>query len=198
MRSRRRRDDLTGFLLRLPLTLAAAVAIWFAAKGAYNEAIGWTAQGLSRLFEYPPAASVVVRDDHAILGRTDLRADSGRLQISLTQIEFNMVPFLALAFAVPRPFSRGRWKRLLAAVGILATAHVLAIILKLKEFYAVSLGQWSVVHYSGAARAVIGVLRFFFDIPVAFGLPLLLWVATYPDQVVALMRLPELQRSRSE
>ena len=74
----------------------------------------------------------------------------------------------------------------MAALGVLAAAHVLALLWQLKCFEAFSLGPWSRANYSDLARNVYGGLRYFFDIPVTFALPLVLWVATFPDKVFAL------------
>jgi len=58
-----RRNELRGFVRRLPLALAAAVIVWLLAKPFYNEAICWTAQGLARLLEYPRVALILVHGD---------------------------------------------------------------------------------------------------------------------------------------
>jgi hypothetical protein len=186
MPSPKRGDDLRRFLRRLPLALLAAALVWGAVRSPYNVALCWVTQTIARQVEYPRAAQIVVDGDHAILGRTDLRADSGRLRLSLTQLNFNLIPFLALVFALPTPFARGGWRNLLAALAILALSHVLGLLWHLKYFYAVSLGPWSLAHYSALSRNVYGGLRYFFDIPVTFALPLLLWVGAFPERVLAL------------
>jgi hypothetical protein len=184
---RQHRSELAGFLRRLPIALAAAVIVWLVAKPYYNEAICWTAQGLARLIEYPRAALILVQADDAMLGRSDLRTGSGWLKTPLTQVHFNLVPFLALVLAVPRPFAGGGWRRISIALGVLAAAHVLSIFLQYKVFCAFSMGAWSRANYSDLGRNVWGTLRYFFDIPVTFALPLLAWVAALPDKVFALL-----------
>lgn len=183
MRSRPPRSELSRFLRRLPLAVLAAAAIWGAVRVPYNTMLCWLAENISRPTEFPQAAMVQPDGDHAILGRTDLRTDSGRLRVSLTQINFNLIPFLALVFATPGAFARGGWRQFLYALPLLMLSHVLALILALKCFYAFSLGPWSDANYTSLGRNVYGGLRYFFDLPVTFCLPLLLWVGAFPDRI---------------
>jgi hypothetical protein len=177
------------FLKRLPLALAGAVVLWALAQPIYARALCATAQFLARVAEVPPASAVVLQGGDALLGRTDMRADSGWLKVPLVQIHFNLVPFLALALALPRPLAGEGWRRLPLALAILAASHVLALLFQLKFLEAFSMGPWSQANYSDLARNVYGTLRYFFDIPVTFALPLLLWIGTYPRQVFALVGL---------
>jgi hypothetical protein len=170
-------------LRRLPLAVLAAALVWYVVRIPYNAALCWTAEALARQTEYPQAAMVQADGDHAVLGRTDLRSDSGRLRVSLTQINFNLIPFLALVLATPAALSRGGWKQLAYALPLLALSHLLALILQLKCFYAFSLGPWSLANYGAVARNVYGGLRYFFDLPITFCLPLLLWVGAFPERV---------------
>jgi hypothetical protein len=179
--------ELRSFLRRLPLAFVGAVIVWAVARPAYAPALCAATQALGRLFEAPPASVVILRGGDALLGRNDMRSDSGWLSFPLTPIHFNLVPFLALALALPRPLARGAWKRLLLALAILAAAHVLTLLWQLKCMEAFSMGPWSRANYSDLARNVFGGLRYFFDIPVTFGLPLLLWVGSYPGEVFALV-----------
>ena len=181
--------ELRVFLRRLPLALAGAVVLWALARPVYTPALCAATQFLARLFEVPPASAVVLQGGDALLGRTDLRADSGWLKFPLTQIHFNLVPFLALVLALPRPLAAGRWRRLLVALAVLAAAHVLSLLWQLKFLEAFSMGPWSRANYSDLARDVYGTLRYFFDIPVTFALPFLLWLGSYSDRVFALVGL---------
>jgi hypothetical protein len=189
MRSRPPDGSLGRFLRRLPVAVVIAAALWVALKRPYNVALCWAAEAVARQTEFPRAALIQPDKDHAILGRTDLRSDSGRLRISLTQIHFNFLPLLALVLALPGALARGGWKQLAYALPLLVLSHLLALIIQLKCFYAFSLGDWSTANYSNLARNVYGGLRYFFDLPVTFCLPLLLWVGAFPDRVEELVGL---------
>ncbi len=176
-------------LRRLPLAVLLAVGVWLVLRPVYNPALVWVTQGVARLVEYPRATVITVDGSYAIIGRSDLRADSGRLKSSLTQVHFNIVPFLALCFAFRGALRGGGWRRLGGAMGVLVGSHVLTLFLQVKAFFAFNLGPWSAVNYSNFERNLIGGARYFFDIPVTFALPLILWVASYPDRVLALVGL---------
>lgn len=189
MRRFRPPDSIAGLLRRLPLAALLAVGVWLVLKPVYNPSLVWVTQGVARMLEYPRATVITVEGSYAIIGRNDLRSDSGRLKYSLTQVHFNTVPFLALCFALGGILKRAGWRRLAGAIGILAGSHVLTLFLQVKAFFAFNLGPWSAVHYSNLERNLIGGARYFFDIPVTFALPLILWVAAYPGRVLALVGL---------
>ncbi len=189
MRRAPRADSVAGLLRRLPLAVLLAMGVWLAVRPFYNPALVWVTQGVARLLEYPRATVITVDGSYAIIGRSDLRVDSGRLKYSLTQIHFNLVPFLALCLAFQGALKGGGWRRVAGATGILAVSHVFTLLLQVKAFFAFNLGPWSAAHYSNLERDLIGGARYFFDIPVTFALPLLLWVAAYPDRVLALLGL---------
>lgn len=195
MPSRAANPSIALTLRRLPVALVVAALAWLVLAPFYNPLLCGATQALARAFEYPRAAQVTDDGSYAIIGRTDLRADSGRLRVSLTQITFNLVPFLTLALMLKKPFRRGGWRRFLMALVVLAATHVLTLLWQLECFYAFSLGPWSAANYSDVSRNVYGSLRYFFDIPVTFALPLVLWIAAFPDHVLALVGLrPQQER----
>ncbi len=181
--------DLGAYLRRLPLALLAALGIWLLVRPVYSPVLCGASQFVARLFENPRASVVMLQGNDALLGRTDLRAGSGWLKLPLVQFHFNLVPFLGLVLALRLRFAGGRWRRLAIALGILAASHVFTLVLSLKLFEAFRMGPWSVANYSALERGLIRGLSYFMDIPVTFGLPLLLWVGAYPDQVFPLVGL---------
>jgi hypothetical protein len=183
MRSGKRRASLGAVLKRLPLAIALAMLVWFVGREAYYPALCWATEKVARVYEWPRAAQIQYEGDNAVLGRIDMRADSARLQVSLTQVAFNVVPFLALVLALPGWWRRGGVKRVLVALAILSGSHLLTLLWHLKTFYAMSLGTWSAAHYSNFARDVYSGLRYFFDIPVTFTMPLVLWVGAFWTEV---------------
>ena len=189
MPSRAPSADLKRFFRRLPLALVGAVLIWAAIRPAYNPAVCACAQAIARFGEVPPASMVVLRDGDALLGRSDLRANSEWLKIPMTQIHFNLVPFLALVLALPQPFARGAWRRLLVALGL---------VWEIKALEALSMGAWSRAVYSDLARNVYGTLRYFFNIPVTFAFPLVLWVGAYSERIFALAGIAAEARGASK
>jgi len=188
--------ELRRFLRRLPLALVAAAAMWLAIRPLYDPFLCRSGEIAARMVEFPKVAKIHLAEGSALVGRTDLRADSAWLKLPLTQIHFNAVPFLALVLALPGALARRyRW-RVLAAFGILVLSHILALVANVKVFYAAGLGEWSRANYGDAARAFYGALRYFFDIPLTFTLPLILWAAALWERVAALVGMaPEAVRT---
>lgn len=189
MRSPRPRDELSRLLRRLPLAVVAAMAVWLLVRPLYDPLVCAAAQAVARFYEYPRVAQIDAVDGDAVIGRSDLRSDSARLTVPLTQVTFNLIPFLALALATPRALARGGWQRLGVGVLVLAAVHAVGLVLHLKFFYAFSLGEWSRTNYSNLAREIYGGLRYFFDIPVTFAAPLVLWVWLFSERVFAVLGL---------
>lgn len=187
MRSPHAPDGLGRFLRRLPLAVLVAVALWLGARPVYYPSLCAAAQFVARIYEVRKVAQITHDGDGAILGRSDLRADSPRLRVSLTQITFDMIPFLGLVFALPGSLAGRGWRKLASGLAIMAVAHVLGLIIHLRFFYVFSLGPFSTATYSDLERNVVGALRVFYDIPVTFALPLLLWVGLFSEPVFALL-----------
>ncbi|MCU0292813.1 MAG: hypothetical protein MUF10_12625 [Thermoanaerobaculaceae bacterium] len=189
MPGRPRRSDSRRFWRRLPWTLLGAALVWLVLRPGYNTLLTSTAQGLCRIGENPPVTQVSSDGEAAVIGRADMRVDSGRLRFSLTQIHFNLVPFLALVLALPGWSGKGGWQGLVSALLLLAISHVLALLWHVQFFFATALGPWSAANYSALSREVLGGLQYFFDIAVTFTLPLLLWVGFFSGPVSALLGL---------
>lgn len=179
--------DRKRFWRRLPWALLGSVIFWFVVRSGYNSALTFTAQGLCRLFESPPVTQVVSDGEAAIIGRADMRVDSGRLRYPLTQIHFNLIPALALVLALPGWRRPDGWARLASLLLLLAISHVLALVWHVQFFFATGLGPWSAANYSAFARELMGGLQYFFDIAVTFALPLLLWVGFFHERVFAVL-----------
>jgi len=179
------------FLRRLPLALLAAVVLWALVRPAYGHFLAAVTQALARATESPGAAVVKVDGSYAMIGRTDFRAGSGWLKTSLVQVHYNLVPFLALVLAVPGSLAAKGWYRLLMALEVMVATHVLGLFWQIKCFFAFDMGPWSQANYSDLARNVYGFLRYFWDLPVTFTLPLVLWLGFFSDRVLPLIGLDD-------
>jgi hypothetical protein len=187
MPSAARPRELRTFLRRLPLALGVAALLWLGVRDTYGAALAWMTQGLARLFEAPAATQIQADGDAAVIGRRDMRADSGRLRYGLTQVHFNLVPFLALLLALRGWARRDGPVRLVAALAVLFASHMLNLLWHVEFFFATAMGVWSREVYSDTAREVYGGLRYFFDIPLTFTLPLLLWVGFFHELVLPML-----------
>ena len=176
-----------SFLKRLPLTLLVAMAVWLLLRPVLDTAISGFSQLLIRSCEYPRVTRLVVEDHTAEVHRSDLRTDSGIPAIPLTEKHFNTIVLLALYLALPRPFSRRQLERLFMGWCILYLSQTMNLFFHVKCLYALSLGEWSLQHYSDFARDFYGFWRYFTDLPGRFSFPFLIWLGFNWDLVIQLL-----------
>ena len=176
-----------SFLKRLPLTLLVAMAVWLLLRPVLDTATSSFAQLLIRSFEYPRVTRLVVDDHTAEVHRSDFRTDSGIPAIPLTEKHFNTIVLLALYLALPRPFSRRQLERLFMGWCILYLTQTMNLFFHVKCLYALSLGEWSLQHYSDFARDFYGFWRYFTDLPGRFSFPFLIWLGFNWDLVIQLL-----------
>ncbi len=179
-----------GFLLRLPVALLVALALWLVLRPVIETAVAGLAQTVIRTFEYPRVTRLVVDDHRAQVRRSDFRTDSGIPTVALTDITFNTIVLLALYLALPRPFSRHQLERLFMGACVLYLTQAFNLVFHVKTMYAMGLGEWSQQHYSGFARNVFGFLRYFTDLPGRFSFPFLIWLGFNWDVVMQLLGTP--------
>lgn len=180
----------TRFLLRLPVALLVALALWLVLRPVIDTAVAGLAGTLIRTFEYPRVTRLVVEDHRAQVRRSDFRTDSQIPALALTDITFNTIVLLALYFAFPRPFSRRQLERLFMGACVLYLTQALNLVFHVKTLYALGLGEWSQQHYSDLARNVFGFLRYFTDLPGRFSFPFLIWLGFNWDVVMQLLGTP--------
>ncbi|MCS7182698.1 MAG: hypothetical protein NZ869_06275 [Thermoanaerobaculum sp.] len=183
------RSQSARFWRRLRWSVPVALLLWLLLRPAYNTFLAWSAEKLCRIWETPAVTRVVVEGDKAVIGREDMRTGSGWLGYSLTQIHFNLIPTLALILALPGWHRQEGWQKLVWALTILVVSHVLGLVFHIQYFFATSLGPWSVANYSEFSRNLYGFFQYFFDIPLSFTLPLLLWAGLYWEDVLSLVGL---------
>ena len=176
-----------SFLKRLPLTLVVAMLVWLALRPVLDSAVSGFTQLLIRSFEYPRVTRLVVEDHSAVVHRSDFRTDSGIPAIPLTEKHFNTIVLLALYLALPKPFSRRQLERLFMGWCILYLTQTMNLFFHVKCLYALSLGEWSVQHYSDLARDFYGFWRYFTDLPGRFSFPFLIWLGFNWDLVTQLI-----------
>lgn len=175
------------FLKRLPLTLVVAMVVWLLLRPVLDTAVSAFTQLLVRSFEYPRVTRLVVEDHWAQVRRSDFRTDSSIPAIPLTEKHFNTIVLLALYLALPRPFSRRQLERLFMGWCILYLTQTMNLFFHVKCLYALSLGEWSVQHYSDFSRDFYGFWRYFTDLPGRFSFPFLIWLGFNWDMVTKLI-----------
>lgn len=184
----RRTDRLSSFLVRLPLTMVAAMVLWMLLRPVLDHAVAGFAELLLRAFEHPQVTRLLVEAHVVKIARTDLLAGSAVPTFALTQVHFNTIVLLALCLALPRPLSWRQLERLLMAWTVLFVLQTLNLVLHVKMTYATMMGPWSTQHYSEFARNFYGFWQYFTDLPGRFAAPFLIWLGFNWDHVIGLVQ----------
>jgi hypothetical protein len=173
-------------LLRLPATLFLAMVAWVVFRPVLDLAVAALAEGLIRAYETPRVTRLVVDRHWAGVHRADSPPGSVLPALPLTGVHFNTVVLLALALALPRPWSRRQVERLVMAWGVLLLTQVVNLAFEVTSLYATRCGAFSLAHYSRLERDLHGFLQVFTDLPLRFAAPFALWFA-FNAEVVSSM-----------
>jgi hypothetical protein len=114
-----------------------------------------------------------------LIHRSDMGAGSDVPAFDVAAFTAPTVVLLSLLWGagrlVPR---RGAWRGI-SAVAILFVAQTIHLVLAIETVYATQLGEWSAAAYSPWQREMLATGRSLFDLALAWGLPVALWVAFY-------------------
>lgn len=173
------------FLLRLLVSIVPVAVVWVLLTPYYNRFLITAAERLLRLSESPAVTRLVPRDVHTVLlTRSDTAAAKGFLySIRVTDVHFNFLMLGAFFLAVPGIALLKRLENLGWAALASAFFHIVSLFFYVKFAYSTQLGDWSLAHYSPAAREFWGMAKHVFDLPLKFSWPLLLWSAFYFREV---------------
>lgn len=165
---------------RLLLTAVAALLFWVAVgTETWGSAVAWSSEAVIRAVEHPRATRLEVSKGEVLIRRSDMGADSDVPAFDVAAFTAPVVVLLTLVWGagrlVPR---RGAW-RAFAALSILFAAQTLHLILAVETLFATQLGEWSLAKYPRWERELFATSRSAFDLVLAWGLPVALWVAFY-------------------
>lgn len=165
---------------RLTLAAVAALALWLAfVADVWGGAVVFAAQAAIRMVEQPRATHLTYEKSEVVIRRADMGADSDVPAFDVAAFTAPVVLLLTLLWGggrlVPR---RGAWRGF-SALGILFAAQTLHLVLAIQTLYATQLGEWSTAKYPRWERELFASGRSIFDLGLAWGLPVALWVAFY-------------------
>ncbi len=180
-------DDLRRVLLRLPLTLLLGILVWVALRPALDGIASIMAEVLLRAYEVPRVTGLVSNRHWVEVRRSDSPPSSSLPSLPLTGVHFNTVVLLALALALPRPWSRRQVERLAMAWMVLLLTQVLNLVFEVKSLYATRCGAWSLENYTPLARDLFGFLQVLTDLPLRFAAPFVVWYGFNADVVSGLI-----------
>jgi hypothetical protein len=183
--------------LRALAGFAAGLAIYVLITPLYDRVIAAVAEKTLRAFERPPVTRLHrAEDGNVTVDRSDFDPRSKRPGIPLRDLTFNFVLLCALFAANERPMSDRNIGGFLAASAVLALTHVLGAATEVMSIYALKLGMWSQIHYSGFERNFWGVANHFYRLVLMYAIAFALWWIFRPPAAAASPLRPRRRRGK--
>lgn len=181
-------------LLRALLGFGLGLAIWWGLTPAYTPAVTSVTNLAVRLTERPSVTRLASKDRDVIVNRTDFARKSGRPQIPLHDLTFNIILLTTLFALEPKLFSNRNVLGFLLALGILFVTHVLALLVSVKAIYALKLGPWSLANYGDFARNFYGAVEHFYRLVGMYAIAVAAWWVGRDSRTTAAPATPPRRR----
>lgn len=165
---------------RLGLAALGALALWLAFAGdAWGRGVAAASEAGLRAFERPRVTRLELEKGAVLIRRSDMGSGSDVPSFDAGAFTAPTLLLLTLLWGagrlVPR---RGAWRGF-AALGILFLAQALHLALAVETLYATQLGEWSLAAYPRWQRELFATSRALFDLALAWGLPVAMWVGFF-------------------
>lgn len=162
--------------LRALAGFAAGLAVYVVLTPLYDGLIAAGAEKMLHAFENPNITRLHREPDgYVTVDRRDFDPRSKRPGIALRDLTFNFVLLAALFAASKRPLSDRNIGGFVLASLILAVTHVLGTVVEVMSIYALKLGMWSQMHYSGFERNFWGAANHFYRLVLMYAIAFALW-----------------------
>ncbi len=171
---------LKTLLVRLPLSVAAAILLWFAVVDRpWGGVVTRATESWIRAAERTKVTRLAFEKGLVVVERADLSTRSEIPAFSAAPITANLVLLVALVLATPRSLRGSAFAaRVAAAFAALLLTHVLHMSFAVQTLYATKLGAWSAVSWPQWQREVVATGRYFFDIIGKYAVPFVFWALT--------------------
>ncbi len=181
---------------RATVGFAASLLIWWGATPAYDRLLAAAAEPVLRFTERPAATRLYVDKRLIVVERSDFPTTSERPAVPAANLTFNVILLVTLAASGRRLLTDRGLTRLAAALGILGTVHVAAVVVAVKSVYAEQLGEWSAAVYGPVSRVLWPGAFHFYRFVGVFAAPFLLWWLFLRDEEAAGAAPPGTRRPR--
>lgn len=171
---------LRRLLVRLPLSAAVAILLWFVVLDRpWGALVTGASEAWLRFGERTKVTRLSFDDGTIVVERADLSTRSDIPAFSAAPMTANLVILVALLLATP-PALRGAAfpGRAAAAFLLLFVTHVLHVSFAVQTLYATGLGAWSLATWPQWQRDVVAAARYFFDIIGKYAVPFVFWALT--------------------
>jgi hypothetical protein len=171
---------LRRLLVRLPLSAAVAILLWFVVLDRpWGGLVTGASEAWLRFGERTKVTRLSFDDGLIVVERSDLSSRSDIPAFSAAPMTANLVLLVALLLATPPPLRGASFlARAAAAFALLFVTHVLHVSFAVQTLYATKLGAWSAESWPQWQREVVAAARYFFDIIGKYAVPFVFWALT--------------------
>ena len=171
---------LRRLLVRLPLSAAAAILLWFVLLDRpWGALVTGGSEAWLRFGERAKVTRLAFDGGLVVVERADLSSRSDIPAFSAAPMTANLVLLVALLLATPPPLRGSAFAaRAAAAFALLFVTHVLHVSFAVQTLYATKLGAWSAASWPQWQRELVAAARYFFDIIGKYAVPFVFWALT--------------------
>jgi hypothetical protein len=178
---------LKGLFLKGVLFLILGLILWVLVQPSYANLLVSVSQGLISLAEKEEGTSIRLQGSNIVYVPLGLIARGQKPVQGMREVRdlhYNSVIFFALILFSPGIRLGKRVWVLVIGLLLLFFTQVLTVLVQVKFFYALQLGEYSRIHYGPWERNTYAFLKQFFELIGRFAFPFAIWMLfTYKETI---------------
>ncbi len=192
---------LRPLLLKGMLFLGLGLLLWVLVQPIYSRLLVTVSQGVLSAIEKDETTFIQLQGNNIVYVPVGLATKeqkpipAGKREVR--DLHYNSVILFALVLFSPGLGLGKRAVVLVAGLALLFLTQVLTVLVQVKFFYALQLGEYSRLHYGPWSRNVYAFLKQFFELIGRFAFPFAIWMLfTYKETIGYLTGTPTEERPR--
>jgi hypothetical protein len=180
-----RLKPLRNLLLKGFLFLILGGILWAYLQPSYSQILVSASQKLLSWTEREEKTSIRLQGNNIVYVPMGLpRGQRVQGMREVRDLHYNSVIFFALILFSPGLGLRKRTAALVAGLLLLFLTQVITVLVQVKLFYALQLGEYSRIHYGPWERNIYAFLKQFFELIGRFAFPFAIWMLfTYKETI---------------
>ncbi len=192
---------LKWLLLKGFFFLVLGLLLWVLVQSSYSQFLVSVSQRVLSGIETGEKTSVRLQGNSIVYVPVGLAAGGGKPvpagKRDVRDLHYNSVIFFALILFTPGLGLGRRMGALVVGLALLFLTQVLTVVVQVKFFYALQLGEYSRLHYGPWAQNIYAFLKQFFELIGRFAFPFAIWMLlTYKETTAYLTGALSEERAR--
>jgi len=194
---------LRRLLLKGMLFLGFGLILWVLTQPSYSRLLVFVSQRVLSVIETDEKTSVQLQENNIIYVPVGLATGEQKAvpagKREVRDLHYNSVILFALILFSPGLGLGKRVAVLVAGLALLFLTQVVTVLVQVKFFYALQLGEYSRLHYGPWSRNIYAFLKQFFELIGRFAFPFAIWLLfTYKETIDYLTGTPSEEKPRKE